>query len=391
MNGGIIGRVLPREKSRLRQIRLEPLFMVPTRLLYRCRRRRQVRPPVCVAKVQPRRRVMNHWESAIEQLESHIVEFIIVVVKNEGRRGPRLQSRNNVLATMGHYAVILEYLEVGHYIMREVGDGLQALSIAQLYGTLPPPRPPHRPVPLLESQQGNQRTFLKTNVRLHNDKYLVFWTGRRLPCDALRSTSRHYTRVPYIGRNYLLQIGRRYYVINIRGVLCMLPIVRTHENEVVLSHNVVGEMVLLHKDGGLNVNIQNISEVDLEEAAANHLHKLPDERVDTHADFQHRNHILHWLAQNILRNNHSTFSHNPWNVGKSLRLFIYKENGRVAHGLKHPVKPKDILEQTVGEEIFLCNRGRAQKNDFAVSYVVEALYIGDIWLLRSARIAERIC
>ena len=180
-------------------------------------------------------------------------------------------------------------------------------------------------------------------------------------------------------------------MINIRGVLCVLSIVRTHENEVILSHNVVGEMVLLHKDGGLNVNIQNISEVDLEEAAANHLHKLPDERVDTHADFQHRNHILHWLAQNILRNNHSTFSHNPWNVGKSLRLFIYKENGRVAHGLKHPVKPKDILEQTVGEEIFLCNRGRAQKDDFAVSYVVEALYIGDIWLLRSARIAERIC
>jgi hypothetical protein len=78
-------------------------------------------------------------------------------------------------------------------------------------------------------------------------------------------------------------------------------------------------------------------------------------------------------------------------VCKSFRLFIYKKNRRVAHRLKHPVKSKDILEKTIGEEIFLCNGGRAQKDDFAVSYVVEALYIGDIWLLRSARIAEGIC
>ena len=150
----------------------------------------------------------------------------------------------------------------------------------------------------------------------------------------------------------------------------MLSVMRAHENGVVFSDNVVRKMVTGYVNGCFDVDIQNITEIYFQEAAANHFHKLSDKGIEAHTDFQESGHICHGLLQHIFGDYHAAFVHGPWNGFEAFRFIVNKHNGRISHGLEHAVKYEDVLKEPIGIEIFIRNRRCAEQDNLAVSYTL---------------------
>jgi hypothetical protein len=121
---------------------------------------------------------------------------------------------------------------------------------------------------------------------------------------------------------------------------------RADQNRVISTDNVMRKMVARHENGDFNVDVQNVSKIDLEELATNHFDKLPDGRVEAHSDFNEGHDICHGLLEHILRDHHTAFAHEFGDALHGLGLLANEENRGVAHCIEHPVEDKDILEST---------------------------------------------
>ena len=121
---------------------------------------------------------MNYRETGPEQLESHVIIFIIPLVENKG--GTRILShhRNHIFATDDYKLTIL--LEFPCIQDRLLKKRYRCNSIAVNYNNLTIPVLVFS-VPTFKSHDRKKTRFLKTDIRFHNNEGLLFIPASRTP------------------------------------------------------------------------------------------------------------------------------------------------------------------------------------------------------------------
>ena len=348
---------------RVRPIRLQSLRMTRVCEFQLPRTGIDIIPIIEISEFTPGRAVMDQREPTPQMLQSHIVILIVILVRHEEPRWPRLYRRQNVHTILVFDAPILEKVEGRLHRLRKMRRILHPRSVK--HDHLPLPLPTTVPVPTLHEQQRYERRLLKRDVRLHDQDHVLLGTLPWPPSRQVLVVTREDTRIPNIRRDHLRQIFRRYHMIQVGRILGVLAIMRRHPDLINLFDHVVCEMHHRIEHRRLNINVQNIPEIDFREFPSAHLHELPHERINTHPDLNER-HDRHRPLQNLLRVHNTAHVDHRRDLKQVLRLLVDDEDRRVAHRVEHLVEDEHILEEPVREQIVIRDRRSGQEDYLAI-------------------------
>ena len=157
-------------------------------------------------------------------------------------------------------------------------------------------------------------------------------------------------------------------------ILVVLRIVGRDPHLIYLANDVVCEVHIGIENGRLHVDVQDITEVELANLAADHLEELAEVGVNAHADF---NVAIDGdrLLENLLRSHHSARTKLLRNLVQVYRLLVHNQNRRPRHCLEHLVEQDDVLEEAVCEDIVFRNICRRKKHNLAMHGWCDMFYV----------------